>query len=53
MALNVVLPAGFSVNIFDSHSRLIFGSEHNNDGDIVLLVHFGSGHYTALEKVNP
>ena len=52
MALNAVLPAGFRVNIFDSHSHLIFGYEHNNAGDNVLLIHFGSGHYTALKKVN-
>lgn len=52
MALNAVLPDGFRVNIYDSVTRVTFGSEHNTDGDTVLLVRFGSAHYTALQRLD-
>ena len=49
MALNAILPEGFRVNIYDSVTRVTYGSEHNTTGDTVLLLRFGSAHYTALE----
>ena len=52
MALNSALPDGYKVNIYDSLTRIVYGTEHNMPGDTVLLLRFGSAHYTALEKVH-
>ena len=52
MALNAVLPEGFKVNIYDSRSGVIHGSEHNMATDTILLVRFYAGHYTSLEMLN-
>ena len=50
MALNAVLGDGYKVNIFDSRNGVIHGEEHNQPGDIILLLRFGGEHYTALER---
>ena len=51
MALNAVILHGYKVNIYDSSNGITHGTEHNMQGDTVLLLHFGAAHYTSLEKV--
>ena len=50
MALNAELVGGYTVNIFDINNDVVYGSEHNQPGDTILLLRFGSAHYTALER---
>ena len=52
MALNAVLGHGYKVNIFDSSSNVVHGTEHNQPGDAILLLRFSDAHYTALERAN-
>ena len=42
MALNAVLPDGFTVNIYDTRSGVIHGSEHNMATDTIFLVRFSA-----------
>ena len=50
--LNVVIPDGFKVNIYDSASGVVHGTEHNLADDTILLVRYGGDHYTSLQKIS-
>lgn len=49
--LNAVIPDGFKVNLYDSASGIVHGTEHNLADDTILLLHFGGEHYTSLQEI--
>ena len=52
VALNAVIGNGYKVNIHDHLTGVIYGEEHNIEGDKIILIQYKDGHYTALERAD-
>ena len=51
MAVNMILPDGYKLNIVESASGVIYGQEHNKQDDSIVFVFHRGFHYYALIRV--